>query len=301
MEIVTLDTLTKHISCRIWTDIECAYHTGQGIYETTITDRIWETLFKNMENSVAAKKLDKPEKESGADIEWWLWDNSRCLGIALRIQAKKINKQGSAYPKLKYEVLNESQANILIRSSKCDKVIPLYCFYNYIEDSESTPLNGWEYAFAHHVQHLELTRSKQEFVKRKTLKPFLFPMYQLFSESNVIDQIINMYKMVDVSIRTEELYKRTLPEYVMRMLKHRDYKFQKKFRIKKGQVFIPSHQYRRKSSILQKVNLAYEFLQDPRRTIKRCKYFFSTRLKYYNVVEFPANAPEVKYLIYTEI
>lgn len=102
------------------------------------------------------------ESQSGADIEWWLFDKKLQRAIALRIQAKKMDNDGV------YNGINRNigsitkkhptirkQINVLLKASIADKMIPLYCFYNYLEGidpSKPRLKNCWTYSLANSVK-----------------------------------------------------------------------------------------------------------------------------------------------------
>lgn len=97
------------------------------------------------------------ENKNGADIEWWLVDKKFRKAIVLRIQAKKMYSDGF-YHGVGRNVGNTStkQIEVLLKESHNQRMIPLYCFYNFTDkenQNNSGYENNWTYASAPSVKN----------------------------------------------------------------------------------------------------------------------------------------------------
>jgi hypothetical protein len=292
--------LVDEISCDIWKKLHDGYKTKQPRNETSITDFIWEKLLKNIENSIAAQRTDKGEDKTGADLEWWIWDNSMKRGIALRIQAKKIDTKGKSYPCLDHKVNNIPQIDLLLKSSELDKVVPLYCFYNYIDSDEIQRNNGWEYAFAHNIFEVKEAEGLKKITKRAVIKDYLSPMRALFSKDyNPVDSVVKGYINVNPNLDINDVYKTSLPPYIETMINSRDLNLMKKFKLRKGQVGVPSYTINNDDSFIKRLTERAKEIKSKTLSYLNKNYYSRNTVK---VVEFPYNlSPNVNLLVYTEI
>ena len=143
---LTLERLAANTWQRIHYSLD--WEISQG--EETITDNL--LLEIKMSKDPAFIKIEKCPKKleavRGIDWEWWI--GSYNFGwIKYAVQAKKIslseNREEGKYPNLTHEIktnLNKkngikksvkNQIDVLEHYSKENKLVPLYCFYNYIE------------------------------------------------------------------------------------------------------------------------------------------------------------------------
>lgn len=110
-----------------------AYRISQG--EETITDlNLLELARENCPEVQVIKTPKDKEKDQGTDWEWWI-GNDRLGWLRYAVQAKKINPNTSRYDVLGHKVNRIPQIDILERYARGNRAIPLYCFYNYLEDS----------------------------------------------------------------------------------------------------------------------------------------------------------------------
>ncbi|MCA1047048.1 DUF6615 family protein [Bacillus toyonensis] len=140
--------------------------------EESITD---ELIYRIETGSCSDSKILHANNESklGADIEWWLFDKKLQRAIALRIQAKKMDNDG-VYNGINRNIGNASdkdpmarkQINVLLKASIADKMIPLYCFYNYLGGINSSK-RVWDYSW---------TYSLANFVKKAITKTSGLPI-----------------------------------------------------------------------------------------------------------------------------
>lgn len=129
------------------------YSISQG--EETITDNILLYLAsRNIPGLVYAKTPKDKEKNKGTDWEWWIGDNK--LGyLRYAIQAKKIqiDSPSNRYDTLKHKVGNAFQHDILDSYARANQAIPLYAFYNYLDQKNHPTQREW------HCPHpFELTK-----------------------------------------------------------------------------------------------------------------------------------------------
>ncbi|OOR62248.1 hypothetical protein BLX04_15000 [Bacillus mycoides] len=116
-----------------WERIEYGENLNCRQSEETITDiNLLDIMRAELKNVVVSKANKGNEKFTGLDWEWWIGSNSTGWW-RYAIQAKKISPEGK-YAKLRHKVKDEYQINILERYSKANNCIPLYCFYNHIEE-----------------------------------------------------------------------------------------------------------------------------------------------------------------------
>jgi hypothetical protein len=101
--------------------------------ETSITDLHLFEIWRAHPNQVAVRRF-KPHEEAreGADWEWWLGGKDGWRG--LRVQAKKLDRDGYGYPELlaKAGSTTRRQIDLLIeRAAAASPAVPAaYCFYN---------------------------------------------------------------------------------------------------------------------------------------------------------------------------
>jgi len=122
------------VSLRTWDALRLGRVTGVTWSEPTITEVNLLDIQLRLADIVRVFKFSAWEEstKTGADWEWWIGQPGRWLG--LRIQAKKIHRYGRRYPKLAYRSASGLQADLLIGDA-IPTMTPLYCFYNYWDDS----------------------------------------------------------------------------------------------------------------------------------------------------------------------
>ncbi|WP_413174785.1 DUF6615 family protein [Anabaena azotica] len=120
-----------------------AYKVCQG--EETITDyNLLEIAMAKCPEVNIIKTPKTVEKSQGTDWEWWI-GNNRLGWLRYAVQAKKINPNTSRYDALKHtvplydehrnKVGETEQIDILEQYARIRNAIPMYCFYNYVENS----------------------------------------------------------------------------------------------------------------------------------------------------------------------
>ncbi|MFS0556349.1 DUF6615 family protein [Brevibacillus sp. 179-C9.3 HS] len=103
--------------------------------EETITDiNLLEIKRAALANILVSKSNKDDEGLTGLDWEWWIGSNSTGWW-RYAVQAKKLFPNGK-YNKLRHKVGNDYQIDILEKYSKANNCIPLYCFYNFLEDPQ---------------------------------------------------------------------------------------------------------------------------------------------------------------------
>jgi hypothetical protein len=103
--------------------------------EETITDINLLEIQIRHPNQVRTAKFNRiiEGRVTGADWEWWLGSRSGWLG--LRVQAKKLNSHSLQYDSLDHSTTNGRQVDLLIRDANRNRLVPMYCFYNYWDTS----------------------------------------------------------------------------------------------------------------------------------------------------------------------
>lgn len=107
--------------------------------EETITDlNLLEIAMSQYSGVKVIKTAKYEEKNQGTDWEWWI-GNSRIGYLRYAVQAKKIDKKFIHYKSLGHKVESEQQIDILEKYARINRAIPLYCFYNYSDNTDLTP------------------------------------------------------------------------------------------------------------------------------------------------------------------
>ncbi len=105
--------------------------------ETSITDDILlELAMLNSPNIDLYKTPQNEECNKGTDWEFWIGRDSEWVRYA--IQAKKIDLKTEKYKTLRHKVGGKLQLEILKDYANKNEAVPLYCFYNYVGDSNVT-------------------------------------------------------------------------------------------------------------------------------------------------------------------
>jgi hypothetical protein len=113
------------------------FNISQG--EETITDlNLLEIAMSQSSEVTVVKTAKYKEKDQGTDWEWWI-GNNRIGYLRYAVQAKKIDKHFIHYKALGHKVDSEKQIDILERYAQNNRAIPLYCFYNYSQNTNLKP------------------------------------------------------------------------------------------------------------------------------------------------------------------
>ena len=75
------------------------------------------------------------EGRCGFDWEWWI-GGDKIGWIRYAVQAKKLNLRTNKYMGLRQKVKGKLQLEVLKDFAKCQGAIPLYCFYNFINEEQ---------------------------------------------------------------------------------------------------------------------------------------------------------------------
>lgn len=148
----------KEASRLIWGKIEKSKNYGIKIQEETITEEILLYLKDNLGDTVKIKTFTKNvEGQNGADWEWFIKRNNKWIGF--RVQAKILNYENYKYDSLfkKPDSGKDYQIVNLIREAFKKELVPIYSFYNYVEDfSQYININKKEQSIEHFPVDFEL-------------------------------------------------------------------------------------------------------------------------------------------------
>ncbi|RCX15622.1 hypothetical protein DFP94_11470 [Fontibacillus phaseoli] len=129
----TIDLFEK-LAIDTWERLKYGEELNCSQSEETITDiNLLEIKRANLHDILVSKSDKYEEGITGIDWEWWIGSNSTGWW-RYAVQAKKLS-ENRKYNKLRHRVGQEYQIDILERYSKSNNCIPLYCFYNYIDDN----------------------------------------------------------------------------------------------------------------------------------------------------------------------
>lgn len=241
MEIVD-DQVCKYIkdsSREIWNKIRKGKKYNIKIQEETITENTLLYLAENLGEEMKITTFNKPkEGKNGADWDWYIKKNNKWIGF--RVQAKILNYENNRYDSL-FKSPNEAggkdQITKLITSSFAESLIPIYSFYNYLEDTRpykvrrkiragmfptDIELIGWTYAKAWDI--LNLKEAGENNFKDPSLLKVNDIMSNLFCSTSdleayiealnkAINIITTKLKLNDIGIEDEDM-----PEYKLRNL-----------------------------------------------------------------------------------
>lgn len=129
----------RRLAKRTWDRLRVT--TGGGVYTTlsepSITEDILLELAVFNSNHVRLYKTSqKNEPKQGTDWEFFIGRNERWIRYA--IQAKKIDLKTGKYDRLDHKVPNNKQGKLQLEILKeyatANDAVPLYCFYNYVQN-----------------------------------------------------------------------------------------------------------------------------------------------------------------------
>lgn len=291
MEYYVSKKIIKKISQRIWNLLRQEKITRSTVRETTLTDIIFSELINHSNNSILAKQREKEESKNGADMEWWIWSRSSRKAISFRIQAKKLDYKTSSYLKLDHKYQMEN----LINTSMEENFVPMYFFYNYLDDEQNI-YHSWEYAFAHDIASMKSGNLSRNFKKRIILEDYCKPVNDFFCESDdILEYILKSYIKVNPSIIKENYYKENLPLYIQELRNSRKKLLNRKLNKKKQVTNVGSNMLPKDSSFKAFLNEIFNF------SFLGLIDWLKVEISPINHVKFPFNAPDIKYIIFTEI
>ncbi|MGG4457819.1 DUF6615 family protein [Brevibacillus porteri] len=293
MNSTKICNVINSISNEVWKELELAIEANESIEETYLTHLFWKRIYESryIETIVTKKAGNKREEnKTGADLEWWIIDKKDNVGLSLRIQAKKIDRNGKAYPQLKHRVSGKLQMDLLLDEATQDGMIPIYFFYNYFKDGNQG--QGLEFAFAHKIRDAYQNDSKN-YTKRKSIENYLLPVASLFCPSFNREKFVSLFGEASNIEELDNYFKRVFPAYIEEMQIQRKQKIKMRtfLRNKKGYVEIHNltkPQYQQSSSILSFIKNIY---------FKR--KLWHTYFSHINIVAYPENSPDVDAIIIT--
>jgi hypothetical protein len=115
-------------AAQTWIDLRESWDLKVDVGEETLTDNNLMEVARKHSPVIRHFKFSRLQehRESGADWDWWFTSSSNGW-IGLRFQAKKLASNG------RYSLNSEkgrAQADLLIRSSRAEQLVPMYVFYN---------------------------------------------------------------------------------------------------------------------------------------------------------------------------
>lgn len=130
-------------SCKLFQELATAtfdrvllghrYNCSQG--ETTITDiNALEIVRAKLGDITIHKAIGTEEARFGFDWEWWIGDD-RSGWFRFSVQAKKLSLAQNCYNTLRKRVGTVWQIDVLESFARSQQSIPLYCFYNWVNNS----------------------------------------------------------------------------------------------------------------------------------------------------------------------
>ena len=124
----------------IWNRLENSKAFGISQGEETLTDNLLLYLASQKLPEIRIIQTPKNlESYKGTDWEWWI-GNRKTGYLRYAVQAKKLDLKTGRYSSLNHKVgtgaNSEHQHKILEDYSKANNAIPLYAFYNHIDESE---------------------------------------------------------------------------------------------------------------------------------------------------------------------
>ncbi|HUN23947.1 MAG TPA: hypothetical protein PK299_12535 [Anaerolineales bacterium] len=133
---VNLVDLFQHLSKNTWERIGDGYELSISQSEETLTDNNLLEIKRSGLKNIHIVKFNKPKEALyGIDWEWWI-GSQRNGWIKFAVQAKKIYVPSKSYNTLDHKVKGRLQLDILDEYARKSQAVPLYCFYNYLLDTE---------------------------------------------------------------------------------------------------------------------------------------------------------------------
>ena len=133
-------------ACKTWCDLGDSYRFGIDISEDSITEMLLLDMCRRTDRLACIRYNRHEESRTGADWLWWFVSGNR--GFPILLQAKRL------FPSFRYESLTYTQSNksqqldTLVRYARRNGWLPLYCFYNFQNKFNQSPLSGCTLASA---------------------------------------------------------------------------------------------------------------------------------------------------------
>jgi hypothetical protein len=137
--------LLEQLSADTWDRIRYSEELNISFGEESITDLNLLEIKKSRTNSIHVIKFTK-QQEALVGIDWEWWIGSRQKGwLRYAVQAKKINSKSRRYDSIGHKIDGLLQLNILeeFAYKVSGSAIPIYCFYNYINNPSPKPNLHW--------------------------------------------------------------------------------------------------------------------------------------------------------------
>ncbi|WP_264820407.1 DUF6615 family protein, partial [Acetobacter pomorum] len=134
------------LSIKEWNDLRYTIKFNLPRQEETIT----ETLLLNIKRHVPC--IDKiigfskvAEGQNGADFQWTIINHRNNISYNMRFQAKRIKNNLKTYDSIKQTIgkakSSPMQIDVFQTSSEAANCVPLYIFFNYLNDLSIIPNN----------------------------------------------------------------------------------------------------------------------------------------------------------------
>lgn len=134
--------------------------------EETLTDL---NLLHLARSGIPFLKIIKASKfiegQCGFDWEWWI-GSDRFGWLRYVIQAKKLNLRTDRYTGLRQRTKGKLQLDVLKDFARCQRAIPLYCFYNFIDEAENPVRAYWTCYGEFEAEQLGCTLASLDVVER---------------------------------------------------------------------------------------------------------------------------------------
>ncbi|MFM9532555.1 DUF6615 family protein [Lysinibacillus sp. IITD104] len=162
------------------------YKSGGKYNEPSLTEEIVYQIQKNCSDARLIHSTS--EATTGADIEWWIEIYQDCY-IGLNIQAKKRYKDSIEYDKIAHKIGGHTpQIDRLINYSNTRRMIPLYCFYNFVG---KTIKNSWTFSFAEDIKYIKSITTQYKDPIYLQNNNALYEMNSCFCDNSKINDFIN--------------------------------------------------------------------------------------------------------------
>jgi hypothetical protein len=134
-------TVLESLARSTWERLRDARTLGIRFGEETITDLLLLELKRLGSGQIRIIQTPKSiEKTSGTDWEWWVRAPGNAGWYRFAIQAKKLDSKSNRYERLRHRVGPVLQLNLLKQYAWKHGAIPLYCFFNHVDNFDAAKL-----------------------------------------------------------------------------------------------------------------------------------------------------------------
>ena len=144
------EQILEQIAVITWDTIGLAHFDRISFGEDAITSLSLLTLKNVHISNIAVVDTRVQESTKGCDFEFWI-GRRKSGWYRYAIQAKKISVSNKRYNSIAHKVNGIPQIDILDSYAKCNRAIPLYCFYNHSKLVSVQKLNCSKYS---HIKEL---------------------------------------------------------------------------------------------------------------------------------------------------